>query len=200
MNYLMNTLRTLPALLASLVLTGCFALKARPDPSRFYVLGSGSETNRNLKADCPRQVLVGPVTLAGHLDRPRIATRTGENEILYSEWHFWAAPLVRALPRELINSLAAAVPDACVFSYRKATPVDGSLHLELLIDHFEMTSNGNVIVAANWDVTSNGEKRRQGRARISRPYEMGVDEFGSGVQALSVALDELSKKIAEDLH
>jgi len=201
MNQLMKTLRLLPVLLAVIISTGCLGLKAKPSPSRFYVLGTGSRTSEPGELLCKRLVLVGPVTLAGHLNNAKIALRLGENEIDYVEWCFWADPLSRALPREFIASLSNALPDNCVFSYRKASPDENSVQLELSVDQFEMTDRGNVVVAASWSLTSgSGKIRRQGRTRITRPYEVGNEEVVSGVQALTTALDDLAQKIAEELR
>ncbi len=200
MHHLMNNLRLFLSLLALLVLTGCLGLKAKPDPSRYYVLGGGAGAGGRTEINCAKMVIVGPVTLAGHLDNPRIARRIGEHEIDYSDWHFWGAPLSRAVPRRLISSLSGAMPDTCVFSYREASPDQNSIRLELSIEQFELTDSSTAVVAASWRITSGAEKkRRQGRAQVIRPYQTGQDEFGSGVQALTVALDDLAKKIAADL-
>jgi uncharacterized lipoprotein YmbA len=187
------------SLTALLILTGCLGLDPKPDPSRYFVLRDTPAQTTAAPVDCGRTVLVGPVTLAGYLNNPKIALRRGANEIGYQAWDFWAAPLSRSLPRELISSLAVALPDTCVSSYRRASVDATSIQLEILIEQFEMTDNGNVVVAASWGATSdNGAKRRQGQARVTRSYQSG--DVVSGVQALTVALDELAKKIAEDLR
>lgn len=201
MKHFLNILRVLPMVALSVTVTGCLGLKPKPDPSRYYVIGSGVQNAAAQGGDCEERVILGPVVLAGHLDNPKIARRSGENEIVYYDWTFWAEPLPRALPRELLSSLEKVIPEACVFSYRRATPDDESIQLAVTIEQFEMTDNGNAIVSATWDVSSDAwETRRRGSARISRPYDAGADEIVSGVQALTAALADLSKKMAGDLR
>ena len=201
MKVFMKTLQLLPVFASLVILTGCLGLEAKPDPSRFYVLGGGFRETAPEQVDCSDLVRVGPVSLAGHLDNPKIVRRVGENEIQYFDWRFWAAPLSRALPGELIASLKTALPNTCVSSYRDASPGENSAQLELLVEQFELTNEGNVIVSASWGITSGHlDSRRQGRATVSRAFEPGTDEVVSGVRALTIALGDLAKIIAEDLR
>jgi uncharacterized lipoprotein YmbA len=187
--------------LGLLILTGCLGFKAQPDPSHFYVLGVGAAATTSDPVDCKKILRLVPVTLAGHLNNSKIALRRGENEIDYMAWDFWAEPLIRALPREFIASLGRAMPDTCVFSYRRASATATSVQLEMLVEQFEMTDNGEVVASVSWAVTSDdGKSRRQGSTKVTRAYEKGTDGVVSGVQALTGALNEIAQKIAKEIQ
>jgi uncharacterized lipoprotein YmbA len=187
-------------LLGPLLLSGCLGLDPKPDPSRYFDLGGGTTRPERVEADCTRQVLVGPVTLAGHLDDTKIARRVGENEIRYADWEFWAEPLVRALPRELGRSLERVMPDTCVSDYRMASPSEASVQLELVISRFEMTDDAEVLVDAGWRVFRSGESEgRQTTIRFSKAIDGDSSDVSAGVQAMNLALDDLAAAIAKDL-
>lgn len=194
----------LPGLMAifliALLFNGCLGLKPKPDPSRYYVLGTGSQQAKARQLECARRILVGPVRFAGHLDDPRIARRVETNEIVYSNWSFWAEPLARAFPRELISSLEQAMPEVCFFDFRSASTREGDVSLDVSVEQFEMTNGERVVAAVKWTLWTVGDSNKyQGSVRLSKSVEGDEDEVLSGILALNRALDEVAGAIAADI-
>jgi uncharacterized lipoprotein YmbA len=140
--------RLLP-LLCGLLLAGCSILAPLPDASRFYTL---TAVESGGAPDPLRGVVVGvgPVHLPAYLERSEIVTRVAPNQVEFSSVARWADPLTRSFVSILREDLARILaPDRVVaFPWFDATGV--TYGIEITVDRFEATADGNVDFWAHW--------------------------------------------------
>jgi uncharacterized lipoprotein YmbA len=182
----------------ALAASGCAAFLPRTVPSQFFVLDA--DTEPAAATPLPIALGVGPIQIPGYLDRPQIATRTGANEIGYSETHRWATPLQQGVTNVLLADLGARLHTdrLSAFPFALAAPRDFDVTVDFL--HFEGTASGTLELEAVWRVLDgrSGAELVVKRASLSRSVAVG--DFAAGVAALSEGLRELSDQIAAALR
>ena len=171
---------------AALTLSAC----SGSPPARFYVL-----TPLELAATEPAAgelaVGVGPVTLAPHLDRPQIVTRSG-NELALGDFDRWAEPLADGIARVLAENLAELLgsDQVWVYPWRPAAAVATQVTVEVTRCDAE---DGSAVLGVRWAVFDDGRMRLARRSSYRHP----AIGYPATAAALSAALAELSREIAE---
>ncbi len=181
-------LRSFVLVAATLALTAC---SSSPVP-RFYVLTSTAPP----AATGPSSDLalgVGPVTLAPHLDRPQLVTRSG-NELRLGDLDRWGESLADGVARVLAENLVRLLDSDRVWTYpwRPAVPVETQVTVEVVRCDAE---NGEAVLTARWTVFDGGEMRLARRSSYRRP----ANSPPATAAALSESLAELSREIADTL-
>jgi len=193
---------TIVALLAGallFLLSGCLGpVKSRP--TRFYVLTSlySEKTKTAPVADLKKASIgVGPVRIAGKLDRPQIVTEAGGNEIRLSDFAEWGDSLGAGFARVLAENLAYLLntQNVAIFPWLQAIQTDYQVTVD--VTDFIGTPGGNVTLRAWWTIF--GEN---GRAELLKRYTIlnepvAGDDIAAMVQALSRTVEVLSRQIAE---
>ena len=190
---------TCAALLLALSLAGC--------------LGKGGTTTRYYLVDpvaftAPESTAVAPAVdiidlhIPQYLERFQIATRTGNNGIVYAEYHQWGENLRKNLLRTMARNLSGLLATADV-----STPLNRSLaapdyRLQIHIDQFEQDVDGHVRLKARWQVLD-------ARASQAVPESHGLElesaaaidqgEFGPMVAAMSELYGQLAERIADSI-
>lgn len=178
-------------LLAALAGLGCTPVIGGPTPpSRFYLL-------RALEAPPERTdgpgIGVGPVRLAGYLDRPQIVRRRGSYALQLAEFDRWAEPLGESITRVVMANLAAALGTDRVqrHPWRDSRAVDLEVQLDVL--RFDGPPEGPVELEVLWRLRTPAGTRLN-ISRLREPLE------GSGYEAqadaMSRALQRLCREIA----
>ncbi len=182
----------------TLAVSGCTALFPKTVPSQFFVLDADTESAATMPL--PIALGVGPIQIPGYLDRPQIATRTGANEIGYSETHRWATPLQQGITNALMADLGARLHTdrLSAFPFALGVPRDFDVTVDFL--QFEGTTSGALDLEAVWRILDgrSGAELVVERASLSRPVAAG--DFAAGAAALSEGLRELSDQIAAALR
>lgn len=188
-------------LLAAVVLAGC----GRSTPIRFYDLSplavSHQESAGLAEERSGRTVVVGPVEVPAALDRPQLVRRLGANEVELLEFDQWASPLKDALPRLLVDNLAALLEgDGVQVIPWQGAHTSGHPRLSVRIVSLDATLGQGVSLVAQWDILAGtaGEGRRAVRTRIDQRAE--GDDVAALVAAESEALAELSRRLAAALQ
>jgi uncharacterized lipoprotein YmbA len=184
------------------VLTGC----ASSPPSRFYQLNpvqSGAPVTGDVSPCRSLVVAIGPVRIPDYLDRPQIVTRSGKNELKLSEFDRWAGSLEGDVSLVLAEDISSLLPADCI-SVVRWTPYSGSqvpasYRVEVLVDRFEGTLGGSVLLEAQWRVFAHdGSLLLKKESRISE--QMNGSSYDALVAAMSSALERLSLDIADGIR
>ena len=199
MNRLVNAAITLD--LIGLLVSGCGSFSPRPDPSRFFTLTplpQAEETATKRAADSVGiSVGIGPIRFPEYLDRQEIVTRIGQNQIDVSENDRWAAPLEENFTRVLSQNLSALVPTQWINPYPWPIDKRPSYQVEIEVLRFEANAAGDVQLSARWVVLDANKKNsiHYRESRLSRRAKTKSTE--ASVAALSEALGDLSREIAD---
>jgi hypothetical protein len=168
-------------------------------PSRFYRLSPASV--KDVQAlSLPVQnitISVGPVTIPVVLNRPQIATLTGSNAVILSEYERWAGSLNDNLVRTLTDNLAALLPAQMVVAYELGRRIDSSYQLVVDIQQFDGILGKSITLKAGWIILGKDTKKTilVKKSLISADVQ-GYD-YNDYVAAMSSALGKLSLEIAQ---
>jgi uncharacterized protein len=180
-----------------LIISGC----AGSEPSRFYTLDvSDKPEHVRSSSSYKLSVAIGPVVIPDYLDRPQIVSRTGKNEITFSEFDRWAGSLRDDIARVLSENLTILLSenDASVSPWEWGTPGDYRVAVE--IRRFDIMPEGDVLMNVRWTILS------KDGIKIILMRESTVSEPVSGqtyrakVSSMSRALERLSLDIAEGIQ
>jgi len=180
------------ALVGALLAAGCFGGNA---PTRFYVLAPGEIT---AVTSPPLSVGLGPIGLAGYLDRPQIVTRPAADKIDLAEFDQWGEPLRDGVSRVLAEDLARQMPSAkiSVFPWRGVEQI--RYQVVVNVTRLDGPSGGDLTLEARWRILDNaGKELTAMTSRISEPT--GAAGYSPTVSAMSRALAALSREIAQAL-
>lgn len=186
----------LAALLAPLLLFAC--LGRTPSPV-FYTLSAVVPSEGALVGDEAPTLAVGPASLPSYLDRPQIATRTG-NRVSYDEYRRWAAPLESELLRVLGANLGALMLTDRVAIYPTEPRVPVDYRVALQVERFDGAPGDDVVLQARWSITRPRAANAVaiGFSQIRQPVSGGGDD--AYVDAYSDAVGALSREIAERMR
>lgn len=180
-------------LVTTLLAGGCLGGTA---PTRFYVLAPVD--GPAMAGARPLTIGVGPVTMAGYLDRPQIVTRPSTDKIDLGEFDQWGEPLRDGISRVLAEDLSRQLPSAkiAVFPWRG---LDG-VRYQVIVDitRFDGPAGGDTSLEARWRVLDTGGKEVAAKTtRLTEPA--GGPGYTMTVSAMSRALSALSRDIAQAL-
>ena len=184
----------------SLAFAGCSAFDPRPDPSRFFTLTPLPQVEeiatKGVSNPAGISLGIGPISFPGYLDRQEIVTRVAQNQIGVSENDHWAEPLDENFARVLSQNLSALLRAERINSYPWPIYEKPNYQVEIEVLRFEANAAGDVQLLARWAVRYTNKKNsiQHRESRMSRPARTKSTE--AFVAALSEALGELSREIA----
>jgi len=191
-------MKTLQRVLVAVLLVssvGCF----RSPPSRFYSLLSQQEIESNPPLSSEGlQLEVASVVFPQYLEDPRIAVRTGANEVSRDEYERWIEDPDVNFRRGLLDALSRELKSSNVFSSDIYPQRRGSQVLQVEVLQFDVTEEGHALLKVRWAV---GQDRN---ALLSAP--LTVSEFSaqaqranseSRVEALSSLVRDFSRAVAQ---
>lgn len=138
--------RTLVAVLV-LLSVGCF----RSPPSRFYSLISQQEAESKPALSSEGiQLEVASVVFPQYLNDPRIAVRTGLNEISRDEYERWIEDPDVNFREALLGDLSRELQSSNVFSSDVYPQRRGAQVLQVEVLQFDVTEEGRAFLKARW--------------------------------------------------
>jgi uncharacterized lipoprotein YmbA len=170
-------------------------------PSRFYILSSLS-TADTIPATAAAQgpvIGAGPITVPKYLDRPRIVTRAGYNQLALAEFDRWAEPLQDNVSRMLAENLALLIPTDQVLlqAWPRSATLDYQLTVEVL--HFDGWLGGESTLLALWSILDGAElPLLSQRASLNAP--IGGRDYEAIVVAMNQLLETLNRDIAVSIQ
>jgi uncharacterized protein len=181
--------------LTMVCLSGCTTMRSQP--ADFYLLSP-----QPLSQLAPRDELIGvlPVRVPDYLDRLQIVTRTGENTLDMNEFHRWAEPLRMNITAILVQNLSHLL--------RTDGIIDTTLHLGLPVraqvgvevQRFDGVLGGEVVLSGRWSILSGGGREALAIQGFSLQEQTESESYADLVAAMSRAIAELSRVIAEELE
>ena len=179
------------------VLGGCGATA----PSTFYILSAmpTSGTAKPIpKGEESPLIGIGPIEVAGYLDRPQIATRASQNKLQYSEFDKWAEPLGDNIGLVLSENLSSLLgTDRIVTRPWGSAPVKYMVFMR--VKRLDGMVDGDVTLVARWAISKAVSKEFlvAKTSRFSAPFQDGNYEAMAATMSQMVA--QLSREVAEAL-
>ena len=181
----------LPLLLLPILLLASCA-----EPKSFYVLSAEGPP----PAGGGMGVGVGPVSIAGYIDRPNLVFQETGNRMAVAESHRWAGDLEENIARVTANNLGRRLGTGNVRVYPWGSDSELRYQVSLDIRHLHGTDNGEAVIDAAWRVYSLPDRRMVSSRSWSGTEEMGADGYDALAAAESRLLGRLATEIAQSIR
>ncbi|MDJ0807097.1 MAG: PqiC family protein [Gammaproteobacteria bacterium] len=193
---------TLGFLLVELVLlAGCVSPSVQQ--TRFYRLNpqpdaAGLVLKAEERSSLQPKVGLGPLELAGYLDRPQLIKRVGPYRLTLNDFEHWAGTLQDNIKAGLVGSLQARLGSHAVIAYPWHSAVRPRYELILDFSRFDAEA-GNFVVQTSWTLLAErGDKLLAVRQLMLR--EPIIDDSPEAlVAAASRSLARLAEQLASTL-
>jgi uncharacterized lipoprotein YmbA len=189
--------------ICTLACTACMNLGLSTSPAaRFYMLEAKVETRMSTGLqDGPADTIlgVGPVTIPLYLDRPQLVSRLEGSELRVDDFRLWAEPLKANILRVIQENLAVLTDAKQVYSYpqKRSVAVDYQITLDVL--RFDADADGKVTLKSVWRIVESDGHERVMEMRSTIVQPSGSSAIADVVDAMSMALAELSEEMAQAL-
>lgn len=173
-----------------LAAAGC----ARTPPPNFYLLEEPAVT-RMSGLDRGMAIGVGPLNLAGYLDRPNVVTRLTDHELQLSDFNRWAEPLKESILRVIGINLSNMLETTRIYEIpwrNKEMPLE--FRVEIDIPRFDGCLGGDALLAARWTLYGRDEK-----ALVTRVSLITVASGGDGYDRLIGAQNQALRKLSQEI-
>lgn len=189
----MKTRNWLFALLGSLgLLSGC----ATSPPASFYTLNPLAIAHEHTPV-IDVALLVERVTIPPAIDRPQMVRQHGTDQIVFDEFHRWAAPLRYEITRVIAMNLATLLGTSRIGTYPETTHLRGENNLyriQVETTRIAATLGEAVLFDATWRVYSKDSPVvKSGRTNITVPT---IDDSNN---ALAAAHSEALLRVSHDI-
>jgi len=184
------------ALLGALLVGGCVPTSP---PMRFFVLTPIEAEKPSPAVLDDRRLLIGPLRVAGYLDRPQLMTRRSDGELILHELDRWAAPLEEMLMQTLADNLMQLTGSEQVLAYPTPGRAAADLRITGQILRFDTDPEGVAVLRAQWQLKdADGELLMPPQ---TAEYRARAANAGTAarVRALSVVLGEFARELGAHL-
>ncbi len=182
-------------LLLTLV-AGCAGTSPR---SKYYLLSAlpDQETGQTTTAASDGlSIGIGPVSFPDYLDRQQIVSRTGPNEITFSEFDRWAEPLKNNFMRVFKEDLIERLKTDSILVYPWPPGAVFEFQVSADVTRFDAHPGDSAELDVQWMILRNHD----GEVILSRKSSYSVDLGGSDyktiVAAQSRAVANFSREVA----
>lgn len=179
-------------------LAGCYSASV---PVNYYTLQSGI-TRTLPAADRSAQELwigIGPLTIPDYLDRSALVTRTTPHQVQIQENHRWAGTLQDEVLRTISENIQALTGARRVEALPWAADFNPDLRVGITIRAFEGEPGGKVHLLADWWIQPSGSTSQPIVKTTAIQEPVKSDNMEALAAAMSRALAELSRQIAESI-
>jgi uncharacterized protein len=197
----MNIKTKLVAFGTCAIAAGCSVLSPQPDRSKFFMLSPVSDSAgiatspASTNPDSQLTIGVGPVGFPDYLRRLAVVTRVAPNRVDLSDEQRWAEPLDKNFIRVLSENLATLLNTQRVEKYPWALATKVDYQIEVDVQRFETTSDGQSQLRANWIIRDGPSSKILYASQTTADAPAGTDAVTAS-SALSSDLATLSKDIA----
>lgn len=178
------------SLTAALLLAGCVS------PKSYYVLTPEGPA----PSGGGMTIGVGPVSLAGYLDRSNLVFQESGNRMAVAESHRWAGDLEENIARVTATNLGRKLGTGNVRTYPWGS--DGDLRYQVSLDIRQLhgTADGDAVIDAAWRVYSLPDRRLATSRSWSGAEPLRADGYDELAAAQSRLLARLAGEIASSLR
>jgi len=186
----------------ALLLGGCVNLGSGTAPTHYYLIPSvlDQETRAPVTSDLSAHTIaIGPITLAGHLDRPQLISRLNSSRLHLMDYDRWAEPLAEQIGRVLRENLAASPNPPQLLPYPWPPRSGATDQLSLEIKRFELQKGATALLVVDYRILDPATGELRGRGSFSNQQQLpesGPDGF---VRAAGENLAALARRLAEKL-
>ena len=190
-----------------IALAGLWACAATA-PTTFYVLSGGAESESASPAkenDNSSLIGVGPVEIAGYLDRPQIVFRASENELELAEFDKWAEPLDRNIERVLVHNLSGMLRTEHVI-IRPWSPLQMTYQIAVRVHRFDASADGEVFLRARWAILQERGRRmlvmktsQYSEQMTDQEYQATEATLNRDYKGMAAAMSRALLRFSEDM-
>ena len=186
--------RFLLLLTTILAISGVVSCKSAPAKS-FYVLTADGPVPSGSGAG----IGVGPVLVAGYIDRPNLVMQESGHRLAVAESHRWAGKLEENLARVLSTNLGRRLNTGNIRSYPWDT--DEGLKYQVTVDLHQLHGNadGDAFLEASWRVYSLPDRKLLTTRSWSGTEALKADGYDELVAAESRLVSQLATEIAKGM-
>jgi uncharacterized lipoprotein YmbA len=182
-----------------LLIAGVWALTGCTGPSpqvQYYTLTPLGLEEEGALWESDGVLMVGPVTLPDALDRPHMATQSGDNRLVFAETHRWAGSLQDQIARVLADNLSILLGSNRIIAYGGEALTEPTHRITINIQRFIAQAYGDVALDLRWTLKEEGRENSSvlNKSRIRLPVE--EPDYSGIVAAQSAALADLSREMA----
>lgn len=144
---------------------------------------------------------IGPLRTPDSFSRTRIVTRGSNSEVMVDEFNRWAEPMDDAIYRIVAANVDSLLQGVIVIAFPYNHIAELDYRLLGRIDRFDVDEDGHVVLQVQWTMLESDSdfviqpERVRYETQASRP-----GDYGSVAQAMSEALAQFSRHIAEELE
>ncbi len=182
-----------------LLLSGCSSVSEQS--VKYYIINP-VEQQPLISADdsLPLNVRVLDLRIPQYLEHFQIARRTGQQQIAFSDNHQWGENLSKNLVRTLARNLSRQLDSPSVFTPSIRSSSKPDFTITVFIDQFEQDSEGNVQLAARYQISSLEEKS----TLSMRVFEQSLSNdqqrsYASMVATMEALFNNLCMEISDSL-
>jgi uncharacterized lipoprotein YmbA len=188
----MKKISPFPIVLLTLAcLTACGGRSPQP---KYYMLGVEQPLVAPLQGDRPTVVL-RQASLPSYLDRDALVLRSGGAvQMAVAEYHLWAEPLRRAVPR-LLEETMRPLLQAKGLNLLWPDAADAALQVDVAFLRLEGAPGGTAGISARWRILDR-EGALLAQGLFTRETDAG-DSQESMVRSLSRLLADLGRELAQ---
>lgn len=142
---------------------------------------------------------IAPVEIPDYLERPQIVTHDGSNSIELSEFHRWAGSLSENISTVMAENLAQLLNSDKVFTLPRSRADRPDYLLTVRVLRLDCTPGKQVQLKAQWTLFSAKDKKELTTRMESFTESLKDDKHESIVAGISRTLEQLSRKIAQEI-
>lgn len=144
---------------------------------------------------------VGPLEMPAYLNRPQLVTQGPGSELEVDEFHRWAEPLERALPRVIAGNVDSLVDSLVVVGFPWDPKIRADYRLLGRISRFSADTAGLAVLEVQWSVLAReGETVIAVRRDRYQAQARSAGNPGDVVSALNETVDAYSRDIANRMQ
>ncbi|WP_210395049.1 PqiC family protein [Motiliproteus sediminis] len=193
-------MRTWTIVLFIILLNGCAGTGNNATLPVYYLLPLPEQAlvDKALPDSAPL-LLVARIELADHLRQPGIVYATSTTEVVNARLHQWASPIAGQLSQRLLTDLRHKQDLYRIEPTSERTGNIAAATLHLRLTKLNGVHTGHAELRGEWAITASGSS-----ATHSSGFDIKValteDGYPALVEALSLAVDQLTTAIAADLQ
>ncbi len=146
-----------------------------------------------------KTLVVGPLSLAPHLDQPLLVSRDKKNKIIYLPDIQWAGRIDKLIADQLFNNLAGPLTATAVLPFPALIPAEEcDLQLKLRVLQFEASDSDTATVSAQWQLFERKTKKLILNRLSLVHIKITDDLYANLAVSLSKGLEQLSREIVRE--
>lgn len=187
--------RLLPLLLAGL-LTAC---AGGGGGMQYYIVDPVE--GEVLRGGGPLSIEVLDLRVPQYLESPRIATRSSENQLRFSQNHQWGDNLRKNLLRTLARNLAHSLDTVDVGTPLSRSSSRADIRILAHIEQFEQAADGRVKLSARWHLVDGGDQQTLASHSLDLTGERALParDYAAVVASMRALFARFSHAVAESV-